>query len=244
MKIKAVFLDFGGTLAYTPGRRWSSTGKKHFYGGIDWDEYHRTVRVLLASLGYDIEQSKMKKAIGASLQELRRHRAKGLEKTNEEIYGAALRRMDIPADDETLEMIHDSFKRHYISTFYPCSEETLKKLAEKYKLALISNTMSDQPRDMLEETGLDSLFELIICSRDLGIRKPNTAIFKYVMNKMGVLPGETVHVGDSVESDIEGALDSGITPVWIRTPDQGYWQGHAISSICDLPQLLEKMQES
>ena len=62
MKVRAVFLDFGGTLAY---------------GGIDWDEYHRAVRILLASLGYEIEQRKLKKAIGASLQELRRHRARG-----------------------------------------------------------------------------------------------------------------------------------------------------------------------
>jgi putative hydrolase of the HAD superfamily len=229
MKVKAVFLDFGGTLAY---------------GGIDWDDYHRAVRILLASLGYDIEQSRLKKAIRASLQELRRHRAKGLEKTNEEIYGAALRRVGIPADDDTLEMIHDAFKRHYISTFYPCSEETLRRLAERYKLALISNTMSDQPREMLEETGLDSLFEIIICSRDLGIRKPNPAIFKYVMDEVGVLPGETVHVGDSVEADMEGASDSGITPIWIRTPDQGSWSGHAISSICDLPRFLEKMEEA
>jgi len=229
MKVKAVFLDFGGTLAY---------------GGIDWEEYHRAVRILLASLGYNIESERLKKAIGASLQELRRHRAKGLEKTLEEIYGSALRRLGIPADDDTLKMIHDAFKKHYISTFYPCTEETLKKLAEKYMLALISNTMSDQPREMLEETGLDSLFEIIICSRDLGIRKPNPAIFKHVLDEVGALPGETVHVGDNVEADMEGASDSGITPVWIRTPDQGYWSGHAISSICDLPQFLEKMQEA
>ncbi len=229
MKVKAVFLDFGGTLAY---------------GGIDWDEYHRAVRVLLASLGYDIEQRRLKKAIGASLQELRRHRAKGLEKTNEEIYGAVLRRVGLPADDETLKRIHDTFKKHYISTFYPRTEETLRKLAEKYRLALISNTMSDQPREMLEETGLDSLFEIIICSRDLGIRKPNPAIFKYVMDEVGVQPRETVHVGDSVEADMEGASASGITPIWIRTPDQGFWSGHAISRFSDLPQFLEKMQEA
>jgi len=229
MKVKAVFLDFGGTLAY---------------GGIDWAEYHRAVRVLLASLGYNIEQRRLKTAIGASLQELQRHRARGLEKTNEEIYGAVLRRVGIPADDDTLKMIHDTFKKHYISTFYPRTEETLKKLTEKYKLALISNTMSDQPREMLEETGLDSLFEIIICSRDLGIRKPNPAIFKHVMDKVGVLPGETVHVGDSVEADMEGASGSGITPIWIRTRDQGFWSGHTISRFCDLPQFLEKMQEA
>jgi len=228
MNVKAVFLDFGGTLAY---------------GGIDWDEYHRSIRVLLSSLGYDIELDRLKKAIKASLQDLQRHRAKGLEKTNEEIYQAALRKVGILADDDVLKSIHEIFKRHYISTFYPCTEETLKKLAEKYKLALISNTMSDQPREMLVETGLDSLFNLIICSRDLGIRKPNPAIFKYVMDELEVHPNETVHVGDSVEADMEGASDLGITPIWIRTPSQGSWSGLTISSICDLPQFLERIQE-
>ncbi len=211
---------------------------------MDRDEYHRATGSLLAGVGYEIEQSRLKEASGESLQELRRHRAKGLEKTNAEIYGADLRRVGIAADDDTLKMIHDAFKKHYISTFYPCTEKTLKKLAEKYKLALISNTMSDQPREMLEETGLANLFEIIICSRDLGIRKPNPAIFKHVMAEVGVLPGETVHVGDSVEADMEGASASGIIPVWIRTPDQGFWSGHAISSICDLPRFLEKMQEA
>ena len=229
MKIKAVFLDFGGTLAY---------------GGIAWDEYHRAVRTLLASLGHEIEPKRFKKAIRASLEELRRHRAKGLEKTHEEVYGSALRRLGIPADDDALAMIHDTFKKHYISTFYPCTEETLKKLTERYKLALISNTMSDQPREMLEETGMDALFEVIICSRDLGIRKPNPDIFKHVLDEVGVLPDETVHVGDSVEADMEGASYSGISSIWIRAPDQGSWPGHAISSICDLPGLLEKIQET
>jgi 2-haloalkanoic acid dehalogenase type II len=229
MIIKAVFLDFGGTLAY---------------GEIDWDEYHRSVRILLASRGHNIESKRLKKAVVASLEELRRHRAKGLEKTNEEVYESVLRKLGIPSDDDTLETIHDTFKKHYISTFYPCAEETLKKLAERYKLALISNTMSDQPREMLEETGMDGLFEVIICSRDLGIRKPNPDIFKHVLDEVGVSPEETVHVGDSVEADMEGASDSGITPIWIRAPDQGSWLGHAISSICDLPGFLEKIQET
>jgi putative hydrolase of the HAD superfamily len=102
--------------------------------------------------------------------------------------------------------------------------------------------MSDQPREMLEETGLNTLFEIIICSRDLGIRKPNPEIFKHVLDELTILPSETVHVGDSVEADMDGAVNSGITPIWIRTPDQGFWSGHTISNICDLPEFLDKLQ--
>lgn len=46
-------------------------------------------------------------------------------------------------------------------------------------------------------------------------------------------------VGDSVEADMYGARDSGITGVWIKTPDQPVWNGHAIASICDLPAFLK-----
>ena len=229
MKVKAVFLDFGGTLAY---------------GGIDWGDYHMAVRVLLASLGYNLDAASLKKAVGAALLELQRHRSKGLEKTHEEFYRKVLRKVGILADDDTLKMILDTFKNYYVSTFYPCTEEVLKKLSESYRLVLISNTMSNQPREMLEKTGMDNLFELIICSMDLGIRKPNPAIFKYALDKLGVCSSETVHVGDNVEADMEGASNSGITPIWIRTSDQGYWPGQAISNICDLPQFLETIQEA
>jgi HAD superfamily hydrolase (TIGR01549 family) len=226
MRIKAVFLDFGGTLAY---------------GGIDWNEYHIAIGNLLSSLGHDVEMKKWKKAIGASIEDLWKYRSKGLERNLEEVYEDGLRRVGINADSETLILIHDTFKRYYRSTFFPCTEETLRKLAERYKLALISNTMSDQPREMLEETGLNSLFEIIICSRDLGIRKPNPDIFNHVLSELSVMSSETVHVGDSVEADMEGAVNSGITPIWIRTP-KSYWSGHTISNICDLPSFLEKLQ--
>jgi putative hydrolase of the HAD superfamily len=101
--------------------------------------------------------------------------------------------------------------------------------------------MSDQPKLLLSESGLDKYFDLIICSRDLGLRKPNPRIFKHVLEKLEVKPSETVHVGDSVEADMIGAMDSDITGIWIKTPDQPPWSGYAISSICDLPKFLEKL---
>ena len=226
MVIDAIILDFGGTLAS---------------GQMDWDEYHLAIQGLLKGMGHPVRLKELKKAIRASLGELKRTRSKGREMTLEEVYGSALTRLGLPPKGETLEMIHDLFKRLYVSTFYPCTEEVLERLAERYKVALISNTMSDQPRLQLEETGLDKHFELIVCSRDLGIRKPNPKIFEYVLERLGVEPAKAVHVGDSVEADMDGAVNSGITPVWIKTPGEELWPGYAISSICELPEFLEKI---
>ena len=224
MNIKAVILDFGGTLAS---------------GSIDWDEYHNSIWRYLTGIGYNIEKTQLKKAISSALQELEKIRSRGLELTHEEVYGSALGRLGIIPEEKILDEIHEIFKHHYVSTFYPCTEDVLEKLHKKYKLALISNTISDQPRELLEEKKLDHLFEVIICSRDLGIRKPNPKIFEHVLKILNVNPRQAVHVGDSVEADMEGASDVGITPIWIKTQGDRFWNGRSVSSICELPRYLD-----
>jgi HAD superfamily hydrolase (TIGR01549 family) len=228
MKIKAVLLDFGGTLAS---------------GGLDWEPYHESIRNYLISHGYNIKMKELKKALRGTLAELDRIRATGKERTFEEVYSTFLRKLGIIHDDEALEWLHDNFKVHYKTSFYPCVEELLRELSTKYKLAMVSNTMSDQPRLLLEESKMDKYFDFLVCSRDLGVRKPNPAIFNIVLERIDAKPSETVHVGDSVEADMYGAQSAGITGIWIKTPDQPPWSGYAISSICDLTRFLKTISD-
>ncbi|MFH1179402.1 MAG: HAD family hydrolase [Candidatus Bathyarchaeota archaeon] len=228
MKIKAILLDFGGTLSD---------------GELDWDPYHESIKSYLSSHGYYIEMPKLKKSLRAALAELEKVRSKGKEMKFEEVYAIFLSDLEIRYDSVMLEWLHMNFRKHYKTNFYPCIEDVLKKLAQSYKVALISNTMSDQPKLLLQEAGYDQYFDLIITSQELGIRKPNPKIFKTVLEELGVKPDEAVHVGDSVEADMYGARDSGITGIWIKTPEQAPWNGYAINSICDLPGFLEKISD-
>ena len=226
MDIKAVILDFGGTLSD---------------GALDWEPYHETIRSFLLSHGYSMPMKDLKKSLRGAIAHLNRVRAKGKEMHFEDVYALFLEDMGVQYDREMLEYLHDNFRNHYNTHFYPCAESVLQELSSKYKVALLSNTMSDQPRRLIESAGLTKYFDVIYCSRELGVRKPNKAAFKVVLNELKVNPGETVHVGDSVEADMYGARDSGITGVWVKTPDQPLWNGHAISSICDLPWFLETL---
>jgi 2-haloalkanoic acid dehalogenase type II len=229
MVVRAVILDFGGTLAD---------------GHIDWDEYHRSIHGLLKGLGFSIELGRLKRAINASLERLEKVRARGDELTLEEVYAHALSKLGIPQDNETLGLIHDLFRRHFKTTLYPCTEDVLEELSKRYKLALLSNTMSDKPRIVLQQIGLIDHFEVVVCSRDLGIRKPNPQIFSYVLEKLGVEPEEAIHVGDSIEADMDGASSAGITAIWIRGSEEAGWTGLAIGSICELPALLAQVNEN
>jgi putative hydrolase of the HAD superfamily len=228
MKIKAVLLDFGGTLAS---------------GGLDWDPYHESIRNYLLSIGHNVDMKNMKKALRAALVDLNKIRVTGKERTFEEVYSYFLNKLGIIHNDEVLYWLHDNFKIHYKTTFFPCVEDLLRGLSAKYKVAMVSNTMSDQPRLLLIESKMEQYFDLMVCSRDLGVRKPNPDIFKIVLEKMDVSPSETVHVGDSVEADMYGARDSGITGIWIRTSGQPLWNGYSIGNICELGRFLEKLCE-
>lgn len=228
MKIKAVLLDFGGTLAG---------------GGLDWDPYHESIRSFLASHGYIIPMKDLKKALRKALAELEKIRTKGLEMNFEEVYSIFLSNLGVRYNDDMLEYLHENFRNHYKTNFFPCTESILKTLSVKYKVALISNTMSDQPKRLLTESGLEKFFDVIYCSRDLGVRKPNPEIFNIVLKELDVDPTETVHVGDSVEADMYGAKRSNITGIWIKTPNQRPWSGYAISNICELTRFLDILED-
>jgi hypothetical protein len=96
--IKAVILDFGGTLSD---------------GALDWDPYHEKMRSILASRGYLIDMSKLKKALRGALGDLNRVRKRGKEMTFEEVYDIFLGRLKIPGDREILNELHDNFRYHY-----------------------------------------------------------------------------------------------------------------------------------
>jgi putative hydrolase of the HAD superfamily len=229
LRIKAVILDFGGTIAD---------------GALEWEPYYEELRSYLAGRGHDVEMADLQRAVKGALDGLERVRLRGKELAFEEVYANVLLKLGVPLGDEDLKAIHGIFKRHYISSFYSCTERVLDELSGKYKVALLSNTMSDQPRVSLAEKRLDRHFALIICSRDLGVRKPNPRIFRHVLRELGVEPDEAVHVGDNIEADMDGAEGVGITPIWIRNSNSPPWHGYAVDSICDLPELLRKIENS
>jgi len=226
MVIRAIIFDFGGTLAE---------------GSIDWDEYHMAILRLLRSEGYDVEMTRLRKAIGASLERLESVRSGGRELRLEEVYSYALSMLGICPDDDMLRAIHDLFRRHFETTFYPCVDDVLRELSARYRLAVLSNTMSDTPRIMLQETGLIGYFDLVVCSSDLGIRKPDPRIFQYVLDKLGVAAGEAVHVGDEVETDIAGATKAGIRAILVKRSEYPAWSGPTIRSIRELPKMLSEI---
>ena len=81
-------------------------------------------------------------------------------------------------------------------------------------LGIISNWTGDL-EDVLQRIGLHARFDVILDSARFGHEKPHPQIFAEALRRAGVSPASAMHVGDSVEHDVDGALAAGLRPVLI-----------------------------
>ena len=99
--------------------------------------------------------------------------------------------------------------------------QLLKKLSKKYKLYLLSNTnnihidrINEQLYKKYNFKNLNPLFDTVFLSHEIGMRKPNTDTFEYVLDEAGINANETLFIEDSIQH-IESANNVGIqTRLW------------------------------
>jgi HAD superfamily hydrolase (TIGR01509 family) len=101
----------------------------------------------------------------------------------------------------------------------PGVRETLPKLSRRYRLGILSNTVSTGREDMaihLERYGIASCFQAIVTSTDLGWRKPHPLIFEAAVSALRADPATTAMVGNDLPVDIAGAKGFGLRTVHFR----------------------------
>jgi len=95
------------------------------------------------------------------------------------------------------------------------SREVLVELKKHYPMVLVSNFYGNIST-VLREFKLDGLFDTIIESAVVGVRKPDPIIFTLGVEALNMLPAEVVVVGDSMDKDIIPASKAGCHTVWFK----------------------------
>ena len=93
-------------------------------------------------------------------------------------------------------------------------KEILTDLKKDFKLGVISNFYGNLEA-ALEGLGLLKYFDIIVDSTIAGIAKPDPGIFKLAIEKLNLLPNNTVVVGDSYERDIKPAKMLKCGTIWL-----------------------------
>lgn len=139
--------------------------------------------------------------------------------------------------DEYFEEVFRAFAGIRGWELYPETREALQHLRKAgFILGIISNFDS---RILTVCTDLE-IFEYLdsiqISSRE-GAAKPDPKIFRKALQHHGLLPREAVHVGNSVEDDVQGAGEAGLIPIYLNR-DQEPSKPEGVVSIRNLTEIF------
>ena len=89
-----------------------------------------------------------------------------------------------------------------------------------YKLALVTNNVREGSAAWRSMVPVDELFDVVIDSSEVGMRKPNPAIYQHTLDALGgIAPEEAVFLDDS-PGNVEGAKRAGLHAILVETPEQ------------------------
>jgi putative hydrolase of the HAD superfamily len=186
----------------------------------------RSERIAQFALVLDAEEAEVEGSFVKSVAKLDTWRkTTGMEFTVEELVMEMLKHMN--KGSEFLPSLSQLYTE-VVFRHLPGPLEGTANLLEHLKTkgiptAIVSNTIHGPiERKLLKLHGFEAFFDALIFSSEVGLRKPRPEIFQAALDMLGAEPENTVHVGDNVEADIEGALAAGLRAVHIN---YGYGTG-------------------
>ena len=142
--------------------------------------------------------------------------------------------------DRVDRQLPQSTVRSAYSDALPCLE-AIRDLG--MKMGIVSNIPSEERlRDELEAIGLIHFFPMLVSSGQVGISKPEKAIFDLAAKKLNETPNDILFVGDDLQRDYHGAIQAGMKAVLIdrRGVIRDNTNVCRLSSLQQLPPILSR----
>ena len=124
---------------------------------------------------------------------------------------------DVGASPDNATAIGEDFLRCYGRLPYLChgAREVLDALAGRVLLGCITDGFTEVQHCKLETTRIDRHFDFVLTSEEVGVTKPDPAIYAAATGAARCAADEIVHVGDSFEKDVVGAMAYGMRAAWL-----------------------------
>lgn len=199
------------------------------------------LRALLADAGHHHPEAVVASALREEIAFYRVHHDRGRDAPSL----AALRREcarvlasglggDAPPADHLVPILVESLR----FSLYPDVLPALDALAAAgVPVAVVSNWDCSLP-DVLASLGVAGRFAAVVVSAVVGARKPEPAIFRHALERLGVAPEAALHCGDLPAADCEGARRARIRAVLLdRSGSRPDASCPRIATLAELPAL-------
>jgi 2-haloalkanoic acid dehalogenase type II len=197
------------------------------------------LRALLAQRGFQVSEEHAAAAFAAEISYYLQHNLEGsdrarLDDLRDRCAEAMMAALELPDLD------HATAREVMLGSLefvpFPDVLPALSALRDR-RLVVVSN-WDCSLADWLGPAGLLEHVYAVVTSAEVGVAKPDPAIFERALELARARPGEAVHVGDSPANDVAGARAAGIRPVLVARDGSPPAGVDAIRSLAELPSLL------
>lgn len=215
--VKAVFMDFYGTVVHEDGEVISKVSQEIFNTGKVKDKSE------IGSYWWNEFQTSFISAYGDDFETQRKLEYQSLSKT--------IQHFKSSADAESLSSL---MFEHWIKP--PIFEEA-KRFFEicPVPIYIVSNIDRDDILKAIEFHGLKPMG--VFTSEDAKSYKPRKELFEFALKSTGLSAECVVHIGDSLSSDIKGALSVGINAIWVNRSSKEIPEG--VSAVGNLLEVYD-----
>lgn len=114
--------------------------------------------------------------------------------------------------------------------------ELLDSLDGDYRLGIVTNGFEETQGQKIEAVGLEQWIDETVIAGSETPLKPAPEPFERAMDRLQAVPENTVHVGDSLETDVQGAAAAGLRSVWVSAggDPEGYAPTYMVISVSKL----------
>ncbi|MCH2225602.1 MAG: HAD-IA family hydrolase, partial [Crocinitomicaceae bacterium] len=152
-----------------------------------------------------------------------------------------LNRFHVPEAENLGKRLGDEYVNRgpHKKNLFPETHETLSYLKKKYPLHIITNGFKEIQSIKLAGSNLDKYFDVVLCSEDVGVNKPNRRVFEKAMTLAKSSAENSLMIGDNLEADIMGAQKVGLSTI-LFDPKREHTsvKNNVIHELKDLKQIL------
>lgn len=117
------------------------------------------------------------------------------------------------------------------------ARDVLDTLSQDHSLGIVTNGPPEMQRPKIRAVGLDDWVDTAVCAGFEMPPKPDPAPFERALADLDSAAGETVMIGNSLYSDVAGAIAAGLISVWIPSyeePLEDISPDYTVASIVDI----------
>ena len=85
-----------------------------------------------------------------------------------------------------------------------------------WRIGIVTNGGVPSQSAKIDNSGLSEWIDHVVISAAFGAKKPDPAIFRHMIDRLGIDPAQSWFVGDDPRADIHGARQVGFRTIWVE----------------------------